>query len=208
MCASFQVRCTSCYLWDKNESDQIDFGNNASDQSLCTKDGEYACTSEDVLNNRMVDVLTVMSASACIQLSIGELNRSQDLYSDVRCCSTDGCNYPPTPAYTPQPPPPPPPPPPSSPPTEPGDGPCEKPTLTWEVRRADPPPPPAPPATRCSRPGRPQEAVARDGVPSGSRGLGLAELVNCWANFVPLRTAGGGGAGRGVVVVGRPRSAV
>ncbi len=131
MCAAFQVRCTSCYLWDSNPHNQ----------TSCTKHGDTACTREDMQQNRTLEVMTVMSAASCVSMSISWLNQSLyadepeslNLYAHVKCCSTDGCNYAPTPVSTP----------PSqlplsaassSPPAEPGNGPCEKPGLTWEVR--------------------------------------------------------------------------
>ncbi len=128
MCAAFQTRCTSCYLSDTDTSNQ----------TACTRDGDVACTNEDVQQNRMVDVMAVMSATSCFGLSLSWLNQSQNLYADVKCCATDGCNYdPPTPVSTP---------PPqlpvspasSTPPAEPGNGPCENPGLTWEVQLSSP----------------------------------------------------------------------
>jgi hypothetical protein len=110
VCASMIVQCTSCFESDKNV--QI---------APCSETGNPLCSRTDVNLAKSAVWMGALPFDTCNGLR----NLSGDVYSNVQCCGTDECNF--QDLTTPSPPP-------GAPPPLPGNGPCERPNLTWEVR--------------------------------------------------------------------------
>jgi len=108
-CASFSVRCMTCF--EPSKSKQI---------APCAEGGNPDCTWADTVSAAYIPWLGALSSENCKQL---QDSSNQDVFSNVLCCSTDGCNFRDAiPANSP----------PGAPPALPGSGPCELPDLTWE----------------------------------------------------------------------------